>query len=356
MNKLRLAIIGQGRSGRNIHGAFYKGCANEYVDVVAVVEKDVLRRERALAEYPGCVVYEDYTELFNRDDLDLVVNDTYSHLHYPITKDLLQHKFNVLVEKPFARSYYECADLIKIAKDNDVVLAVFQQTFLSPFYTKTKEILSTGVLGELLQVNIHYSSFSRRWDWQTLQCMLGGSAYNTGPHPIGLALDFLNFHPEKQVAYSKLSCAQTSGDAEDFAKIILSAPGKPVVDVEISCVDAYNEYLLKIQGTKGTFQCTGNKYKMKYIPDGVNPERPVQREFLVDDNNMPTYCSENLEMITEEGEIKGTGFDVAVARFYEMLYKRIREGVPMEVTPEMAADVINVIETVHGQNPLPVKF
>jgi len=58
----------------------------------------------------------------------------------------------------------------------------------------------------------------------------------------------------------------------------------------------------------------------------------------------------------ESEEYRGTAFDVAVRDFYEMLWKKIRKGEPMAITPEIAAQVINVIETVHGQNPLPIKF
>ena len=105
MRKLKLAIIGQGRSGRNIHGRFYKSEKNDIFDVAAVVEADALRRERALEEYPGCEVFATYQELFGRKDLDLVVNASYSQMHYETTKDLLKHGFNVLVEKPFARNY-----------------------------------------------------------------------------------------------------------------------------------------------------------------------------------------------------------------------------------------------------------
>ncbi|MBQ7026225.1 MAG: hypothetical protein IJN31_06435 [Peptococcaceae bacterium] len=57
MKKLKDAIIGQRRSGRDIHGTFFKTGANIYCDVVAIVELDEDRRNRALAEHPGCQVY-----------------------------------------------------------------------------------------------------------------------------------------------------------------------------------------------------------------------------------------------------------------------------------------------------------
>ena len=191
MKKLRLALIGQGRSGRDIHGSFLKTCENVYFEVAAVVEADEFRRMTAEKEYPGCKVFENYQELFALTDIDLVVNASYSHMHYAITKDLLQHQFNVLVEKPFARNYYECCDLMNVAKENNVILAVFQQSFLAPYYIAAKEIAVSGRLGDIKQINVSFNGFSRRWDWQTLQAKMGGSVYNTGPHPIGLALGFL---------------------------------------------------------------------------------------------------------------------------------------------------------------------
>jgi len=105
MEKLNIAIIGQGRSGRNIHGAFYRGKENDFINVKLVVELDKDRRERALKEYPGCEVMSDWKELIGRDDIQLVVNASFSNMHYDITKELLLAGFNVLVEKPFARTY-----------------------------------------------------------------------------------------------------------------------------------------------------------------------------------------------------------------------------------------------------------
>ena len=356
MKKLNVAIIGQGRSGKNIHGKYFRSDANTYYNVKYVVDEDAFRREVAEQIYPGCTTFADYTQLFTIDDIDLVVNSTYSDLHYPITKDLLLHGKNVLVEKPFARSRYECDELIKISKDKGVTLAVFQQTFLAPFYKFAYDLSKSGKLGEIKQVSIRYNGLVRRWDWQTLQKKCAGSTYNTGPHPIGMALGFLDFDKNARVAYSKLDTALTSGDADDYAKIILTAPDKPVIDIEISSIDAYSGYNLKLQGTRGTFKATPASYEMTYIVDGENPERPVIEQLLKDDNGNPIYCSEKLEKHVEAEKFDGTAFDVGTASLYSQLYFKITEGTPMTVTPEMAADIISVIETVHAQNPLPLKY
>lgn len=356
MKKLNVAIIGQGRSGKNIHGKYYRSADNKYYQVKYVVDLDEFRRNVSEKIYPGCKTFSDYTELYAFDDIDLVVNASYSEMHYPITKELLLHGKNVFVEKPFGRSRYECDELMKIANERGLVLAVFQQTFLAPFYEFVYDVIRSGKLVDVKQINIRYNAFSRRWDWQTLQKKCAGSTYNTGPHPIGMALGFLDFDKNARVVYSKLDTAITSGDADDFAKILISAPNKPLIDVEISSIDAYSDYNIKVQGTKGTLKANPQAYEMKYIIDGENPSRTVVENFLKDGEGNPIYCSENLIQHAVSGKFDGAAFDIGTAKLYEQLYFKITDGRNMTVTPEMAATIISVIETAHAQNPLPLKY
>ena len=356
MKKLNVAIIGQGRSGKDIHGKYFRSEDNSCYNVKYVVDADEFRRKVSEEIYPGCQTFENYEALFAVDDVDLVVNASYSEMHYAITKALLMHEKNVLVEKPFGRSRYECDELIKIAQDRGVTLAVFQQTFLAPFYMFVYDTIRSGKLGNVKQVSIRYNGFARRWDWQTLQKKCAGSTYNTGPHPIGMGLGFLDFDKEARVIYSKLDTALTSGDADDYAKILITAPGKPLIDIEISSIDAYSNYNIKVQGTRGTLKATPASYEMTYILDGENVDRPVEEASLKDEAGNPIYCYENLIKHVEAENFSGTAFDVGTASLYQQLYYKITEGKEMTVTPHMAAAVISVIETVHAQNPLPLKY
>lgn len=356
MKKLNVAIIGQGRSGRDIHGVYFKSEKNTQFNVAYVVDRDEKRRQRALTEYPDCEVFASHTELFGKEDIDLVLNSTISNEHFEITKDLLEHGFNVLVEKPFARTRYECDTLIKLAKDKGVKLAVFQQTFFAPYYEGLLEVIKSGKLGEIKQVDITFSNLARRWDWQTAQVTLGGNIYNTGPHPIGIALGVLDFDENTQVAFSKLDHVLSSGDSDDYSKIILTAPGRPVVDLEINSTDAYPVNHVKLIGTRGTYWSDVNSYKMKYIVDGENPERELVLSSYENEEGYPAYCYEELITHEESGEYVGSAFDVGTQRFYEMMYDAIVNDAQMSVKPEHASMIIGVIEEVHAANPLPVKF
>ena len=75
-----------------------------------------------------------------------------------------------------------------------------------------------------------------------------------------------------------------------------------------------------------------------------------------DEAGNPIYCGEQLIRHNESAQFNGTAFDVGTAKMYKQIYDKITEGKEMTVTPEMAAAVISVIETVHAQNPLPLKF
>lgn len=355
MKKLRVAIIGQGRSGYSIHGHYFAGDNNDVVEVVAVADKLPVRRKMA-KERHGCDVYEDFHEFYKRDDIDLVVNSTYSMDHAAITRELLEHGFNVLVEKPFCRTEAEGEELIALAKEKGVTLAVFQQSLFAPNFRKVKEIIEEGKLGEIVQIDINYCNYARRWDWQTLQSFMGGSIYNTGPHPIGHALDFLDWDPEVKVVYSRLLTAITSGDAEDYAKILMTAPGKPLVQVNIMTTDAYGEPAFKVQGTKGTLIQKGNSWEMKYVIQEELEPRPVIKESLMDAEGTPLYCGETLIWHEEQGEITGSSFDVGTDMFYHMMADTILEGKPLVIVPEYAARVVGIIDTCHKMNPLPVKF
>ena len=353
MKKLNVAIIGQGRSGRDIHGLYFKSKDNTNYNVVAVVDALEERRIRAKGEWE-CDVYADYRELFGRDDIDLVVNSSFSHLHADISIDLLNHGFNVVCEKPFGKNYEECARVVDAANKSGKMLNVFQQSRFAPYYEKLLEIIDSGVLGRPIQYSISFSGFARRWDWQTYQGFNGGEVRNTGPHPLDQALNILGFDSDISV-FSKLDCVNTFGDAEDYAKIVLTAPNKPLVDLEISKCNAYSNYLYLVHCQYGTIKATMNTIDYKYFDPKTAPEQKLTLEPLFTQERTPAYCSENLEWYEEHIELCGTSFTIAVAKYYEMIYNYLVNGKAMEINPSQVLKQFKVIDLIRSQNPLEVK-
>ena len=269
MKKLKVAILGQGRSGYSIHGRHFL-TDTERFEVAAVVDKLPERREKAARVF-GCPVYEDYTALFGQE-LDLVVNALPSPYHHPVTIDLLNHGFNVLCEKPAAKTPDMLDEMAAAAEKNGKMLAIFQQSRLAPYFQKVKEVIASGKLGRLVQVSIAFNGYARRWDWQCIQDNVAGSLYNTGPHPLDQALDLLG-GDEMPAVFCKMDRANTFGDAEDYVKLILTMPGKPLIDLEISSCDGYPWGTYRLEGTQGALCGSQTHLDWTGTPTAGTPRR-----------------------------------------------------------------------------------
>ena len=187
---------------------------------------------------------------------------------------------------------------------------------------------------------------------------MGGNAYNTGPHPIGIALGVLDYDEDTKILYSELKTTElSSGDSDDYCKILLKAHGRPLVDLEINSTDPYCDgVIVKLQGSRGGYKSGVNWFELKYITPEENPKKEVIEKSLKDENGNPAYCGETLVWHEEKGEIVGNAFSVGTPSIYREIYENITEDKPVYATLEMARKVVEVIETAHAQNPLPVKF
>ncbi len=351
MKKINVAIVGYGRSGRDIHGAYFLRDKSLF-NVVAVVDELEERRNMAAAEH-ACDVYADYQELLKRDDVGLIVNASFSHCHHPLTKTLLSHGKNVIVEKPFAIKAQDCRELIATASSSGAMLSVFQQSHFAPYYKKIKEIINSGVLGRLIQISISFSGFARRWDWQCCHRLGGGNLRNTGPHPFEQALDLLgNPSPEDIEIVSRLDRVNTSGDAEDYVKVLLLAPEKPLVDIEISSCDAYSTNLYKIHAANGSLRADMGNVEWKYFIPENEILRPLNLSPLSKPDGTPSYCTESLTWHEHRESLKGTAFDSAVREYYQNIYDHLIHDKALIILPENIAKQIAIMEEIHRANPM----
>jgi len=349
MRTLNLGIIGQGRSGRNIHAEYLKNVPQKF-RIACVVDALPERAERARTEY-GCEVFTDYRELLGRKDLDLVVNASFSHFHAPLTKEFLQAGFNVLCEKPLARRAAEVDDLISTAQKAGKLLAIYQQSRFAPYYRQVCEVIRSGVLGRIVLVKVAFNGFGRRYDWQTLQGYGGGNLLNTGPHPMDQVLGLIGRDIMPQV-WCQMDRLNTSGDAEDYCKILLSYPGRPTIDLEICSNTPYPAHIYDIYGQYGGLRGDMGHLTWKYYVPSEVPALKLQREPLPG----PSYCSDpGLTWHEEEWTVPAAETDLfgsMAARFYDNLYEALVSGAPLAVPPEHVRQQVAVIEECHRQNPL----
>jgi scyllo-inositol 2-dehydrogenase (NADP+) len=349
---LKIGIIGQGRSGRDIHGKLLAQLTELY-KIAAIADSIPERQERAMQEY-GCRAYSTWEEMVEHEELDLVVNASPSHQHFPISLELLNRGFHVLCEKPLAKTAKEVDELIEASERTGNVLAVFQQSRYQPAFVQMRKIIDSGVLGRIVQINFTLNNFARRWDWQTLQSNNGGSLMNTGPHPLDQALQLFgtDIIPEITCVMDR---ANTFGDAEDYVKLIMRGAGRPTIDLEISSTCAYSREQFNIQGTNGGLKGTGDELEWKYYIPEEAPEQKLIQEPIINADGLPAYCRETLTWHTDSWKLSlaedRNTMTYMTEQLYLMLHRTLTQGAVLEITPQQVRQQLLVIEECQRQNP-----
>ena len=348
MSKVRVGVIGQGRSGHDIHVRALKTTPTKF-KLIAVADPLPGRCDDAV-NATGCAAYKNYREMLKRDDLDLVINASPSHLHAPISLEIMDKGFNLLCEKPLARKASEVDRLIVKSKEKGVLFAIFQQSRFAPYFQQVRKIIDSGVLGRIIMVRVAFNGFGRRWDWQTLQEFNGGNLLNTGPHPLDQALQLFGTDVMPEVTCI-MDRANTFGDAEDFVKLILRGSGRPTIDLEISSACAYGTHTYHIDGQLGGLKGNTTHIDWKFYKPEESPEQHLIREPLPG----RAYCSEKLkwhEKSWNVPESRKNTFAYMSKCFYTMLHNSLTKGTPLVITPEQVRQQIAVIEEAHRQNPM----
>ncbi len=348
MKKLKVGIIGQGRSGKDIHAHTLVLLPDEF-EIAAIADPLEDRCEIARREF-HCETFSTWEGMLaKRRDLDLVVNATPSPLHLPLTEQILNAGFNVLCEKPFGRLVADVDRVIATAKRTGKTLAIFQQSRYSAYFQQVKAVVDSGVLGRIVMVKIAFNGYARRWDWQTLRKMDAGNLLNTGPHPLDQALHFIGRDAMPEVL-SIMDNVNTFGDAEDHVKIILTRKGRPTIDLEISSCCSYNPYTYVVYGSRGSLAGTMNHLEWKYYKESEAP----QQHLITGPMPNQSYCSEPLVFHEEKWDAPEEAaknlFDFMSVRFYRDLHTSLVTGAPLVISHEEVRQQIAVIEEAHRQN------
>lgn len=265
---VRIGIIGCGAIAERLHVPDYQVAPE--AELVAFGDLDRAKAQ-ALADRfaPGAQVYTDYKKLLAEGLCDAVSVCIPNHLHAPVSIAAAKAGHHVLVEKPMATSAREAQQMIDASKKAGKILLVNQcQRRYAP-YRKAREIVQSGVLGQILYVSAMFGhagpevwSPSGKWFFNKKEARFGAMA-DLGVHKA----DIIRFVTGKEIAeisafYARLEKTRT--DVEDnFAACIKFSDGT-----------------LGTLGASWTFKGLGADYLFLHCANGslriqVNPEKPV---------------------------------------------------------------------------------
>ncbi|WP_163325254.1 Gfo/Idh/MocA family protein [Draconibacterium mangrovi] len=145
-------IIGVGNVTEVKSGpAFYKV---ENSKLVAVMRRNAELAEDYARRHNIPKWYSDGSALINDPEVDAVYIATPPATHASYAIEALKAGKPVYVEKPMARNYAECLEMLKVAKETKTPLWVAYYRRTLPAFLKVKELVKNGSIGKPLMVNI----------------------------------------------------------------------------------------------------------------------------------------------------------------------------------------------------------
>jgi UDP-N-acetylglucosamine 3-dehydrogenase len=151
---LRVAVVGLGGIGKT-HTTYY--AQHESAELVALCDIDAERVD-PVAEAHGVEAYHELDEMLSSEEIDAVSVATAGpenggHHHEPTMKCLEAGK-HVLVEKPISNDIGQAREMVRTAKEKNLLLGVNLNHRFTPAAERAKQLQEDGLLGDVLFVNV----------------------------------------------------------------------------------------------------------------------------------------------------------------------------------------------------------
>ena len=146
LKRYRVGIVGCGHISRTHMHAYRTVFATDVVTAAEVVED---RRQAFSEEYRIATLYNDYREMLDNEDLDIISVCTLADSHCEITVAAAERGIHVLCEKPMALDLEEADRMIDACKQAGVKLAIDHHRRGDARYHFAQQLIADGAIGEL---------------------------------------------------------------------------------------------------------------------------------------------------------------------------------------------------------------
>ncbi|QNF32907.1 Gfo/Idh/MocA family oxidoreductase [Adhaeribacter swui] len=312
MQTIRWGIIGCGDVTEVKSGPAFNKIPNS--QLVAVMRRDAAKAEDYARRHHVPKWYADATALINDPEVDAVYIATPPDSHRDYTLQVAAAGKPVYVEKPMARTYAECQEMIAACEKVQLPLFVAFYRRRLPSFLKVKELVDTGAIGEVRFVNIQlYHPLQNNLEKDNLPWRVqpeiagGGLFFDLAPHQLDI-LDYI-------LGPIASASGQTANQADQYpAEDIVTAQFRFASGVLGSCTwcftvaDNQRTDRMEIIGSKGkiTFAAFDKVPVQLETTEGIKkfdlpPPTHIQQPFI----------QTIVEQLTGQGECPSTGVTAA---------------------------------------------
>ena len=213
----------------------------------ACASRNIEKAKKIADEFGAEKYYGSYEELAADPNIDIIYVASPMSCHYENVKLCFKHKKNVLCEKSITINSEQLAELISIAKENDLFFMEAMWMKCLPAFLKAKQWFSEGKIGEIKVIR---ADFSNPVEFDPQDRLFrpelgGGTLLDLGVYPLSLITSFLGFEPEE--INSSVNIAGLGVDMDEA--VIMKY--KNAYASFVAGFDIDNENRAVIVGTKG---------------------------------------------------------------------------------------------------------
>lgn len=156
MDKARIAVIGAGWWSTQFH--LPSLLSYPAAEVVAVVDKDPAKLEAVKRHFGIEHLHTDHQEMLDRVRPDGAVVAVPHAFHYPIGRDVLDAGVNLMMEKPFTLASDDAWDLVRRARERNLILTVGYPWNHTSHARAAREAVQSGSIGEIQLISGLFAS------------------------------------------------------------------------------------------------------------------------------------------------------------------------------------------------------
>ena len=316
MKKIKVAVIGVGFWGRNQVRVF-----NEFEDVELVAVCDI-KSERAqkIAQKYGIKAYTNTEKLLKECDLDAVTVCTWSKSLAAEAIKVVESGKHVLVEKPMARDVEEAEKLVKMAKENNVILMVGFIERFNPGVEFVKQLIDDGELGEVVSLTARRVS---KWPERIGDI---GVLKDLAIHDIDITRYLLKEMPI--TVYAEIGRLKHKR-LEDYAHIMMRFKKGKSAFIEANWLTPYKVRSLRITGSEAI--ATLDYITQEVVIDMENKTVKPRKKWM---EPLKIELKHFIECVKEEKTPKVTGYDgIKALKIAEKAIESSQNGKAERINP-----------------------
>jgi predicted dehydrogenase len=252
-------------SGKLFHAPFID--VHEGYELTGIVER---HNTDSAERYPHARIFRSVEELCAQAEIQLIVVNTPTHLHFEQAKLVLNAGKHLIIEKPFTIKVKEAEELKSLAEKNNLFLSVYQNRRYDGDYRAVKDIIEKGILGEIREVEIRYDRYRPAFGGKQHKegdLPGAGNIYDLSPHLVDQAIQLFGF---PKALFADLIKMRDDVAVPDYFELLFFYD-RMRVRLKATVIARESTFAYVVHGMKGSFLQQRSDMQEQQLQLGVKP-------------------------------------------------------------------------------------